>query len=137
MQNHQIFAGQLTNDPRSMSIEHLHNMRLSLVGEVTALLNRDASEGLRWHGTRRDLLEALHTAYFYGRIVDADGQLLSFLEIVKRSYDILHLPCPHNPWSIVVRAKNRKGMRQTTFFERYCHLRQSAPSKGIIEHLIN
>ena len=103
---------------------------------MTALLRHDASEGLRWTGSRSDLLEALHIAYVYGRLIDEDGQLLTFRAIVDRTCTILHLPGLRNPWATVERAKGRKGMRQTTFFERYCHQRHREPRREPITSLI-
>ena len=135
MQNHQITTG-IEDDVRTKKKQQLHDQRQHLVDEVTTLLSHNASEGLRWTGSRSDLLEALHIAYLYGRLIDEEGQLLTFRDIVERSCIILHLPILRNPWATVVRAKGRKGLRQTTFFERYCHQRHREPRREPIMSLV-
>ena len=106
----------------------------SLVAEVCQLLNEPPGTELTWTGSRSDLMEALHTAYLLGEVCDEQGQPYSFAAMVSRACELLHCPVPHNPSAIAARARGRKGVRQTSFFERYCCMMRSESGPALPLH---
>lgn len=95
---------------------------LTLADEVSMLLRRDEQEGLRWKGSRTDLMEALHVAYTTGNVTDDCGRCLTFTRIVSRACRVLHAPAPRNPYHRAARGRERKGILCRSYMERYLYM---------------
>ena len=107
---------------RAMKAQQREESAHSLVVEVCQLLNEPPGTDLTWTGSRSDLIEALHTAYLLGEVCDEHGHPYSFAAMVGHACKLLHCPVPRNPSAIAARARERKGVRQTNFFDRYCRM---------------
>ena len=42
--------------------------------------------------------------------------------MARRACTVLHVPMPKNPYAMVYNARERKGVKQKSFFSRYCWL---------------
>ncbi len=112
------------DDVQAMRKHEREESLLMLISEVSDLLNTADGERLVWHSTFVDLLEALHTAYIFGDLCDEEGQPCSFKEMVRRACRLFGRRVPHNPTAMATRAVNRKGVKQRSFFDRYCMIRR-------------
>ena len=110
---------------------------LTLVNEVSTLMNTEETERLVWHGSFIDLMEALHTAYVFGNLHDEQGQPYMFKEIVSHVCRLFAHPVPHNPTAIASRGRYRKGVKQLSFFDRYCLLRHNDKGFRPLLHLVS
>ena len=96
--------------------------RRQLAAEVEQLLSRTPADGLHWQGTKTDLMEALHVVYLTGSVLNPDGRSVTFQALVARVCRVLHVTPPANPYAYATRASLRKGIYQSAFLERYCHM---------------
>ena len=126
------FAETLTKEQRNYAKEQMAR-------QLADLLARSPRENLYWQESVTDLIDLAHEVYMGGRLVDGQGRAFSFSGIVRRACAVLHVPAPHNPYSMAYNARNRKGVRQTSFFSRYCWMmyvkRVSNPLNGTVVKL--
>ena len=90
-----------------------------LASEIEQLLTHTEQEGLRWKGTRIDLMEALHLAYETGLLQDESGISMKFTTLVRLACQLLHVSPPSNPYECASRGRRRKGMLMNSYLERY------------------
>lgn len=95
--------------------------RRLMAADLARLLGTPPEAGVLWTGTTADLMEAAHTAYTEGCLLHADGQPLTYGQIVERACRQLNVRQPANPRSLARRAEQRKGIRSTTLLDRYRH----------------
>ena len=93
--------------------------RLSMTAEVKDILTHSEDEGLLWTAPVIDLMEALYYVYEEGALVDDNQQPMAFLELVRRCTAVLHVKMPANPYRQAQRGRERKGVKHTSFLERY------------------
>ena len=98
-----------------------HEVESHLAAEVAQLLDCHKEEGLHWHGTCIDLMEALHTAFLTGLLVDSDGIIVPFQHIVDQACQLLHVNTPRNPYECAARGRRRKGLQSRPYMQRYEH----------------
>ena len=84
------------------------------------LLSHSPSENLYWLLSKTDLIDLAYEVYLTALLKDTSGRPYSFKRIVKRACAVLHVPEPCNPYSMAFNARNRKGVRQMSFFSRFC-----------------
>ena len=96
-----------------------HEVESHLAAEVAQLLDCHKEEGLHWHGTCIDLMEALHTAFLTGLLVDSDGIIIPFQQMVDRACQVLHRNTPRNPYECAARGRRRKGLHSQPYLQRY------------------
>ena len=107
---------------QTMEIHERREARLRLSQEFLNLMNLTPDGGAQWTGTVADLVEAAHVAYECGTICDDSGSAISFKRLVSSVCLSLHVTAPSNPNRTLYQARNRKGTRQTCYFERYCRM---------------
>lgn len=126
------FAETLTKEQRNYAKEQMAR-------QLADLLARSPRENLYWQESVTDLIDLAHEVYMGGRLVDGQGRAFSFSGIVRRACAVLHVPAPHNPYSMAYNARNRKGVRQTSMFSRYCWQMYSKgkanPLDGMIQRM--
>ena len=126
------FAETLTKEQRNYAKEQMAR-------QLADLLARSPRENLYWQESVTDLIDLAHEVYMGGRLVDGQGRAFSFSGIVRRACAVLHVPAPHNPYSMAFNARNRKGVRQTSMFSRYCWQMYSKgkanPLDGMIQRM--
>lgn len=103
------------------------------------LLERPDSDNLYWMGTKTDLVDLVHEVYMTERMVDRQGRPFGFARILERACAVLHVVMPCNPYSMAFNARNRKGVRQTTMFSRFCWMvysrKASHPLKEMVKRI--
>ena len=128
------FADTLTKEQRDRA-------RDMMARQFAELLARSPDENLYWNESMTDLIDLSHCVYMSEKLVDGQGRPSGFRSIVKRACDVLHVPVPSNPYSMAFNARNRKGVRQTSLFSRYCWLmyvrQDSQPLNGMIKRMKN
>jgi hypothetical protein len=115
--NNQAFASEQLICRREAQEEMAREMRL-LIEE------HNEEEGLKWTGSRLDLMEALYYLFETGTLYDEYGMPSTFIELVRRACRLLHTPQPANPYEVVRRGLNRKGIRQRNLLDRYCYMKE-------------
>lgn len=126
----------------TLSREQRTQARERMTRQVAELLAHSPRENIYWMETKTDLMELLHEAFMTDLLVDGDGRPFNFKRIAERACAVLHVPLPSNPYSIVYNARtNRKGVKQTSIFSRYCwHLycrNISNPINGMVKRMTN
>lgn len=100
----------------------MHEKERAVVEEATGMVRdvmaRTADDGLRWTGTKTDLLELLDVVALKGGIVLEDGRMASFAYLVRMVFPVLHVATISNPRARLMRAKQRKGVRVASVTDR-------------------
>lgn len=126
------YADTLTREQRTRARE-------IMAGQFAELIARSPAENLYWQESTTDLMDVAHEVYMTEMLVDGQGRPCGFGPIVRRACAVLHVPTPANPYSMAFNARNRKGVRQTSFFSRYCWMmyvkRVSNPLNGTVVKL--
>lgn len=68
--------------------------------------------------------------------VDRLGRPYSFSEMARRACTVLHVPMPKNPYAMVYNVRERKGVKQKSFFSRYCWLMYCRHSRNPLYAMI-
>lgn len=88
--------------------------------DVVQLLDSRQAPAQRWaHTSRTDLIEMIYIVYLMGDLDKPDGSPASFRWMVDTIFQRLRLRVPANPVAVAQAARNRKGVRQRPFEERY------------------
>ena len=83
----------------------------------------EAGKGkLYWTGTKIDLIELAYEVFTSGMVTDSAGRPYTFIDIVSKTFASLHVSDPSNPYSTICKAHVRKGVRQQSFFSRFCFM---------------
>ena len=109
------YSDTLTREQRQRAME-------LMASQFCELLGRSPRENLYWQGSVTDLMDLSHEVYLSERLVDSHGRPYGFRRIVELACQVLHVVTTCNPYSMAFNARNRKGVRQTSFFSRYCWL---------------
>ncbi len=101
---------------------------MQMAQEVEQLFTRhQEQEGLTWKASKVDLMEMLYYVFETGSLHDEYGMLLSFSEIVRRGCELLHVVQPSNAYFLANRGRQRKGVKQLNFMERYLIMMEKQP----------
>lgn len=87
--------------------------------DVEELITLSPDDGLYWKSPKIDLIELLHTVFTSCGVTDDHGRPATFRWMVQRVCSNLHVIPPVNPFAMASAARNRKGVRQSPFIERY------------------
>lgn len=109
------YSDTLTREQRQRAME-------LMASQFCELLGRSPRENLYWQESVTDLMDLSHEVYLSERLVDSHGRPYGFRRIVELACQVLHVVTPCNPYSMAFNARNRKGVRQMSFFSRYCWL---------------
>lgn len=109
------FAETLSRDERRQA----HRL---MAGQFTEILERSRGGNIYWTGTKTDLVELIYEVFTAGSLTDSQGRPCSFVAMVAKACSILHVTPPANPYSLIQKARLRKGIRQQSFFSRYCYM---------------
>ena len=124
---------------QTLSREQRQKARKAMAEQAVELMRRSTRENLYWIENKTDLMEMAHVAFMTEMIKDGQGRPYKFADIAKRLCDVLHVPVPSNPYSVAYNARTRKGIRQQTFFSRYCWMmffrRVANPLNGMIRRV--
>lgn len=123
------FADTLSKEQRDCA-------RDMMARQFAELLACSPDENLYWNGSITDLMDLSHSVYMTEKLVDGQGRPSDFRSIVKRACDVLHVPVPSNPYSMAFNARNRKGVRQTSMFSRYCWLMYVRQSRRPLNEMV-
>jgi len=128
----QEYADSLTKEQR-IKARHI------MARQLSELLAMPTTENLYWIETKTDLVDLVHEVYLSALLKDRRGMPYPFKKMVKLACAVLHMPEPANCYSIVCNARNRKNIKQTSFFSRYCRLlyqeKESNPLRGMIRRM--
>lgn len=108
------YAETLSRDER----REAHRLMVEQFYEI--LVKSKEARNIYWTGTKTDLVELTHEMFTSGTMKDDMGRPCAFKEVMDTACHILHVKAPQNPYSMVSRARSRKGIRQQSFFSRYC-----------------
>lgn len=106
--------------PRHVTDEQMAAGRRSLGESFVRLLSSRYDDNLYWVGLQTDLLEVVRIVFDDGLVRDPVGVPLPLLHLVRHSCAVFHQYMPRNPYSLMQRARRRKGIRRQTMLERYC-----------------
>lgn len=109
------FAETLSRDER-------RSARRLMAEQFHTILERSRGGNIYWTGTKTDLMELTYEMFTAGTLTDSQGRQCSFISTVGTVCSILHVTPPSNPYSMLRKARCRKGLRQQSFFSRYCWL---------------
>lgn len=109
------FAETLSRDER-------RSAHRQMIEQFSAVLERSQGGNIYWTGTKTDLVELTYEMFACGGLTDSQGRPCSFVAMVAKVCSILHVTPPGNPYSLVRSARVRKGMKQQSFFSRYCYM---------------
>ena len=90
-----------------------------LQADVEELITLSPDDRLYWKSPKIDLIELLHTVFTSGGVIDDHGRPATFRWMVRGVCRTLPAPPPANPFAMASAARNRKGVRQSPFIERY------------------
>ncbi len=121
---------------QTLTREQRQRAKEKLVAQFAELLGRSPAENIYWMETVTDLMDLSHVVYLTGLMTDGQGRPFGFRRIVERACAVLHVPLPANPYSMAFNARNRKGVRQTSMFSRYCWLMYSTDSTNPINGMV-
>jgi hypothetical protein len=93
--------------------------RRIMAADLAMLLTGAHTGAARCEASVTDLMEAAHNAYSEGCLRHADGQPLTFRQIVELTCRRMGIGVPRNPRSRAARAAMRKGMRGNSLLECY------------------
>jgi len=123
------FAETLSRDERRQA----HRL---MVEQFLEIIERSRGGGIYWTGTKTDLVELTYEACMAGNLTDSQGRPCSFIAMVAKVCSVLHVTPPGNPYSLVRSARVRKGVKQQSFFSRYCWMlirkRRRNPLHGML-----
>lgn len=105
---------------RRVTPEQLAAGRRHLEATFLRLISTPDRDGLYWVGLQTDLLEVVYMVFVDQVVRDEAGTPMTLKCLVDRAFAVLHLYRPHNPYSLIARARRRKGIRRQTMLERYC-----------------
>lgn len=91
----------------------------AMKADVEELLNMTPDSGRRWTHTRTDLVEMIYIVFLTADLMRDDGSPATFKWMVARIFNNLGLHAPANPVAVAIAARNRKGVRQRPFEERF------------------
>lgn len=91
----------------------------AMKADVEELLRLAPDSGRRWTHSRTDLLEMIYIVYLTADLSRDDGSPATFRWLVARIFSNLNLRPPANPVAVAITARNRKGVRQRPYEERY------------------
>ena len=91
----------------------------AMKADVEELLKLTPDSGRRWTHTRTDLIEMIYIVFLTADLSRDDGSPATFRWMVTRIFNNLGLHVPANPVAVAMTARNRKGVRQRPFEERY------------------
>lgn len=103
------------------------DVRYAIAEELLRLLWLKPSCKCRWQGTTTDLVELVYFIYSEGLLIDDKGFPLSFRILTALFFGLLQVKIPANPSAIVLRARQRKGVRRYNIIERYMLLLAKNP----------
>lgn len=106
----------------TLSREQRRKARLMMAKQLADLLRCDTSDNLYWISSKTDLMDFVHEVFTSGLLSDSEGRPCCFKTLARRACMVLHTPEPSNVYSIVYNTRKRKGVRQKSFFSRYCWL---------------
>jgi len=108
-------------DEKQQAKERKLNRRIEqqMVAEMACLLGHGPEDGLQWTASATDLMEALHILYQSGTVRDTLCRPYPFAHLVRRACCVLHVKCPSQPRRLANKALLRKGVRNTSFMDRY------------------
>ncbi len=106
--------------PRRVTDEQMASGRRELGESFVRLLSSRYDDNLYWVGLQTDLLEVVRIVFDDGLVHDRTGAPLPLLHLVRHSCAVFHQYMPRNPYSLMQRARRRKGLRRQTMLERYC-----------------
>lgn len=132
-------TGHATEYAQTLTREQRREAREKLAHDFSELLGRSPAENLYWMETVTDLMDLSHEVYMTELLLDSQGRPFGFMRLVKRACAVLHVTLPANPYSMAFNARNRKGVRQTSMFSRYCWLMhfkgKDNPLDGMIQRM--
>jgi hypothetical protein len=114
-------CGQNLND-RDMKKQMMEEAKMQMEREFVEIMRDNDTHTLRWTGTQSDLMEIVHTAYLDNVFFNDNGNPETFISLVRRVCDTLHVSVPANPRAVAYQARCRKGFRQLPFLERYASM---------------
>ena len=92
---------------------------LRVIDDMKKLLQRSECDGLRWHGTKTDLVEMVHILYESEELTDEDGVPMTFKRLLELSCMVVHERVPRNPATYLTQARRCKGMKRAPLLIRY------------------
>lgn len=110
-------------DRRVVTPEQLAAGRKHLEEVFVKMLGIREDENKYWVGFQTDLVELVRLAWEAQLVRNADGTPASMAALVSKVFAALHMVEPANPYSVVARARRRKGVFRQTLLERYCWLK--------------
>lgn len=120
------FTNTMGNDPEKNDRERRAKLRLRVISMVCnvfeEIMDADSSSRMKWCGTMTDLAELTSIAYNSRGFTAPDGRLLSFNRMYAHVCSVLHCRQASNPYSMVSRARNRKGVFNLSVIDRYINL---------------
>ncbi|WP_298450622.1 hypothetical protein [uncultured Prevotella sp.] len=119
-----------------LSKEQRDSARRIMAQQLGQLLARNPAENLYWTESKTDLMELVYEVYVAENPVDRLGRPYSFSEMARRACAVLHVPMPKNPYAMVYNARERKGLKQKSFFSRYCWLMYCRHSRNPLYAMI-
>ena len=95
---------------------------LRVIEEMKQLMECSEDDGLRWRGTKTDLVEMVHILWESELLRDDDGLPVTFRELLLRCCRVLHTAVPRDPASYLAQARQCKGMRRMPLLLRYKYI---------------
>ena len=94
----------------------------AMKADVEELLKLTPDSGQRWTLTRTDLVEMVYLVFLTGDLTRDDGSPATFKWMLSSVFRNLNLRMPANPVAVATAARNRKGVRQRPFEDRYQYI---------------
>lgn len=111
-------------------MEQRHKVTECITQKVEYILQLDAKAGVKWGGSKADLLELLHEVYLRGRLEMPDGRPVMMTYLVTQCFQNLGLTVMKNYRSHTQRAVARKGIRGGNLVGRIRRMMFDDPYRG-------
>lgn len=103
---------------RLAEIEQRRQVTEVIIQKVTYILSKTEADGLRWKGTKTDLLELLQVVYLHGALLKPDGTPMTMSYLCTTCFSILGLTLRKGYRATIQRASVRKGVKAVPITDR-------------------
>lgn len=104
---------------RTTDKELMMRNELRVIDDMKNLLTHSVDEGLKWRGTKTDLVEMVHILYESEELIDEDGLPVTFKQLLIRCCSVVHERVPRNPATYLTQARQCKGIKRAPLLMRY------------------
>jgi len=133
----QVRSSRQEREAAHHSVAMLFARTLGTYAPKSAVSSGCRRKSVGWHGTRTELMEALHDAYLSGVFRRGDGRAASYKDIVAVFCRMFGLPRPRNPYARASRSRLKRGVKAEPFGTRFVAAMREGREKSFFRGFID